>query len=232
MSSRPNPDRGKCAAAMTAPAPPFYMPPRTEQSSGYFDLNRIGGDTDSSRPSLHGPALILPIVSSPPRSVRSVAPRPTDAVPIHSGWGRIVGFVLVWMVTTGAGAVLVGHRLAADQMARAGRTLLAALPGHGGIQSPGPSASLVCPKSAWEPPLVSVQDLPIAAPRGFRVRVGTAPPPPAATRASLELPASAANATPFPGPSQHRAKAAPAGSSRSLEDWMRREVDVRSKKRP
>jgi hypothetical protein len=154
----------------------------------------------------------------------------------------VLALGLAWMVTAGAGAVIAGHVIARSQPPLILRAPFAAAAIVGGA---GLSAAPSCPKS-WEPPLVSVDDLPAApsatAPRAAVV-AQKAPLPPVAGESDAHLVAPGAWVSPkrraavganasastkrHPHSSDGLAlRSATKGksSSQSLEDWMKAEV--------
>jgi hypothetical protein len=156
----------------------------------------------------------------------------------------MLGFAAAWVATTGAGAVVVAAFMTRAQPP----PMLPALP----LETAAVAAAVQCPKS-WEPPLVAVNDLPVAmddvhaitppagvwktrplaaaapvapaAPAPVAVVQHAAPRPVAATLAQKVDPAPAMRPT--------RAKttsAPPAGPPHSLEDWIRRAVATDTKR--
>ncbi|MCL2448434.1 MAG: hypothetical protein FWD17_05755 [Polyangiaceae bacterium] len=231
-------------------------------------------DPDQPRWSSPSPSLILPIVHQPPSqavppasasvpvppagSETSHAPqRDSHARPsarsARSDTLALLGFGLAWIATTGSGAVLVGRWMTSSRPAAPTPAIVADV----ARRPPSPPRLMPCPAPEWEPPLVSVKDLPPArwAPgRVMReapphVADATSPaPPPAPARVMPQAPAVhaqepapvAAVAPPAPRalPSDHHAdaaswgphnqRAAKSGPPRSLEDWIRGAVTSQS----
>jgi hypothetical protein len=142
--------------------------------------------------------------------------------------GDVLGFAWVWLMTTGAGAIVAGHL-----MARSPSTVIVKVPAPvstsaSGSADPAPQASCAQP---WQPPVIAVSDLPsspvprsIVRSRGLHHR-------PVARPRDAEAPAPMAwgeaprHAHPPDGvvvaSRAIKAKASP----KSLGDWMRAAVD-------
>jgi hypothetical protein len=160
--------------------------------------------------------------------------RPSKRAARQSDALALVGFGLAWIATTGSGALLVGQWMTPPHGSSAVAPLTAAVDiGHHAPASPAPAFPPPC---AWEPPLVSVKDL---------------PPAPPATRASHEVAPRVAAPAPAPAPAPavaavvspprpvlrsdrradvasrvtHGQRAAKAGPPHSLEDWIRGAVN-------
>ncbi len=207
------------------------------------------------------PSLILPIVEGPRsssrrpsqeasrQSVTSPFAVPSNAMPSldygapsisHFTVGRaaartarrsdalaLLGFGLAWIATTGSAAIVVSRWTAPP----APRSVPAPT-----CQVAAPVASMpaFCPAAGYEPPLVSVKDLPVVAPAPARFAWGgpvrhtvvhaAAPPTPYRAFRSDRR----ADLAPAAGHGSRAAKSAP----QSLEDWIRGSVTGEAANRP
>lgn len=215
----------RLAAACTAAIP------RSFALSGLTGLGFMDGPVtvvDRMRTDTPGP-LILPILGPRGEGKSRSASRSTTGSSKRSAVRRspkeesraaavlsAVGFGLAWVATTGAGSVLCGSLLARHfAPAPVVVTTPAAIP-------PPPAIPAPC---ACEPPLVSVNDLPVAPPLRPAVAVHPVAPAPV-VRHPVEAAASR-TAT------RHVVPAGPAPAApKSLEDWIRSSVASDLKKRP
>jgi hypothetical protein len=229
---------GQWAASLTPATPQSFTPSRVELSSGFFDIDAMITVVESPRSRWSGPtpSMILPIVdrSNSPRrlAVRSApavaavradrdVPRQAKAAARRGrrseAWS-LLGFGLAWIATTGSGAILAGKWMAPPPPVR-----MLADTVH---PAPAPAVAVACPPPAYEPPLVSVKDLPSAPlPVAFHaLGAPAARRQPLAHVASVVVPLRTlpsdrrGDATSWAGRGHVAAKSA---APRSLEDWMR-----------
>jgi hypothetical protein len=143
--------------------------------------------------------------------------------------GDILGFAWVWLMTTGAGAIVAGHL-----MARSPSTVIVKVPAVATTSAPASaeSASQTSCAQPWQPPVIAVNDLPSSpAPRTVQRSRGLPHRHPVARPRDADAPAPVAwgQATHRAHPSDGvvvasratKAKASP----KSLGDWMRAAVD-------
>jgi hypothetical protein len=143
--------------------------------------------------------------------------------------GDILGFAWVWLMTTGAGAIVAGHL-----MARSPSTVIVKVPAVATTSAPpsSDSASQASCAQPWQPPVIAVNDLPSSpAPRTIQRSRGLPHRHPVARPRDADAPAPVAwgQATHHAHPSDGVVVASRAtkakGSPKSLGDWMRAAVD-------
>jgi hypothetical protein len=205
--------------AAPAPAPAERSTWRTRVSRLWLSrwVASVAVRRDSARPAL------LP---APPK-LSAVFER--SPAPGASRVGDILGFAWVWLMTTGAGAIVAGHL-----MARSPSTVIVKVPAVATASAPASaeSASQTSCAQPWQPPVIAVNDLPSSTPpRTIQRSRGLPHRHPVARPRDVDAPAPVA----WSQPAHHahppdgvviasratKAKASP----KSLGDWMRAAVD-------